>query len=58
MKSTDDATAVTSTLLDVREVPLAELPTLGKASLDSALQRILPESSATAVPVAAFSSAI
>jgi hypothetical protein len=59
MRSTDEA-AVSSVLLDVRKVPLVEIPTLTPVTLDKTLQRVLDQSgSLTApVPVAAFSSAI
>ena len=58
MRSTDEASIVSSTLQDLREVPLAEMPALRPATLDQALQRILPGSSTAPVPVAAFNSAI
>jgi len=59
MRSTDEA-AVSSVLLDLRDVPLVEIPTLTPVTLDKTLQRVLDRSgSHTApVPVAAFSSAI
>jgi hypothetical protein len=59
MRSTDEA-AVSSVLLDVRKVPLVDIPTLTPVTLDKTLQRVLDQSgSLTApVPVAAFSSAI
>jgi hypothetical protein len=59
MRSTDEA-AVSSVLLDLREVPLVEIPTLTPAALDKTLQRVLdhPGSLTPPVPVAAFSSAI
>jgi hypothetical protein len=59
MESTDEA-AVSSVLLDLREVPLVEIPTLPSVTLDRTLRRVLDHSgSLTAlVPVLAFSSAI
>jgi hypothetical protein len=59
MRSTDEA-AVSSVLLDVREVPLVEIPALTPVTLDKTLQRVLdhPGSLTAPVPVAAFSSAI
>jgi hypothetical protein len=59
MKSTDEA-VVSSVLLDLREVPLVEIPTLTPVALDKTLQRVLdhPGSLTVPVPVAAFSSAI
>jgi FXSXX-COOH protein len=58
MRSTDEASAVSSVLQDLRDVPLAEMPALKPAALDQALQRIIPGSSTAPVPVAAFNSAI
>jgi FXSXX-COOH protein len=58
MRSSDEASAVSSVLQDLRDVPLAEMPALKAAALDQALQRILPGSSVPPVPVAAFNSAI
>jgi FXSXX-COOH protein len=58
MRPTDEVSAVSSALQDLRGVPLAEMPTLKPATLDQALQRILPGSSMAPVPVAAFNSAI
>jgi FXSXX-COOH protein len=58
MRSTDEAPRVTSALLDLRQVPLAEMPTLGMVTLDRALARVLPDSPVDPVPVAAFQSAI
>jgi hypothetical protein len=59
MRSTDEA-AVSSVLLDLRNVPLVEIPTLTPVTLDKTLQRVLdhPRSLTAPVPVAAFSSAI
>lgn len=44
---------LTSSLADVREVPLAELPGDGET-----LRRVFPEAEVAPVPVAAFQSAI
>jgi hypothetical protein len=59
MRSTDEA-AVSSVLLDLRKVPLVEMPTLTPLTLGKTLQRVLdhPGSVTVPVPVAAFSSAI
>jgi FXSXX-COOH protein len=57
MRSTD-AVAVSSVLLDLRQVPLAEMPSLSTVSLADALRRVLPDSPLNPVPVAAFQSAI
>jgi FXSXX-COOH protein len=58
MRSTDEASAVSSALQDLRDVPLADMPALEASALDQALQRVLPGSSMAPVPVAAFNSAI
>lgn len=58
MRSMGEAPAVPSNLLDLRQVPLTEVPTLAPVSLDGALQRVLPGSPVAPVPVAAFGSAI
>jgi hypothetical protein len=58
MRSTDEA-AVSSVLLDLRKVPLVEMPTLTPLTLGKTLQRVLDHPGSTVpVPVAAFSSAI
>jgi FXSXX-COOH protein len=57
MRSTDEA-AVSSVLLDFRDVPLAQMPTLSTLRLEEALRRVLPDSPPNPVPVAAFQSAI
>jgi len=55
----DTRTAVPSKLADLRDVPLAEMPTLSRATLDEALGRVVPGPEQVApVPVAAFQSAI
>jgi FXSXX-COOH protein len=55
----DIAVVVPSKLADLRDVPLAEMPTLSRATLDETLSRVVtgPEQVAP-VPVAAFQSAI
>ncbi len=58
MRSTDEASTVSSALLDLREVPLEEMPALRLTTLDNVLQRVLPASPTAPVPVAAFSSSI
>jgi hypothetical protein len=59
MQTTDliRTAAVPSKLADLRDVPLADLPDLG-AILNQAVSGVMPDSQATLVPVAAFSSAI
>jgi FXSXX-COOH protein len=60
MQATDliRTTAVSSKLADLRDIPLAEMPTLRTAALDEALGRVMPDSQTDPVPVAAFNSAI
>lgn len=48
--------AIPSSLVDLRDLSLAQLPDLNADILGAAIERILPESQA--VPVAAFNSAI
>jgi FXSXX-COOH protein len=45
-------------LADLRRVPLADIPALSDSVLDSAVQRLVPDSMANQVPVAVFNSAI
>jgi hypothetical protein len=56
MRSTDEASRVASAVLDLRQVPLAEM--LTPVTLDKALQCVIPDALTAPVPVAAFSSAI
>jgi hypothetical protein len=56
MGSIDEGSRVASAVLDLRQVPLAEM--LTPVTLDKALQRVIPDTHTTPVPVAAFSSAI
>jgi len=51
--------AVPSQLPDLREIPLAETPSLSRVTLGAALRRVMPgPQEAAPVPVAAFQSAI
>jgi hypothetical protein len=58
MRSIKEASTVSSAVLDLRQVSLAAMPTLGTISLDKTLARILPDPSVNTVPVAAFNSAV
>ena len=58
MRSIDAVSLVSSTLADLRDVPLAQVSTLSPVALKEALVRVLPESPVAPVPVAAFQSAI
>ena len=50
--------AVPSAVADLRGIPLAEMPALGLDVLGRTIGRVLPDSSASPVPVAAFQSSI
>ena len=56
MRSTEEASGVASAVLDLRQMPLADM--LAPVTLDKALQRVIPGTLTSPVPVAAFSSAI
>jgi FXSXX-COOH protein len=56
MKATNELHS--SVLVDLRQIPLAEVPALGGVTLSDALGRVFPESPVGQVPVAAFQSAI
>jgi hypothetical protein len=58
MRSTDEGSRVASALLDLRNVPLKEISILSTVGHDQVLGRVLPDSPAAPVPVAAFNSAI
>jgi hypothetical protein len=59
MQTTEDInTAVPSKLADLRDVPLAEMPTLSMVTLDEAFGCIISGPEASPVLVAAFNSAI
>jgi FXSXX-COOH protein len=49
---------VPSKLADLRDVPLAEMPTRSTVTLDEALDRVVPNQQATRAPAATFNSAI
>ena len=50
------APAIETALPDVRALPLGDVPSIGFAAFDSALERLVPVP--RAVPVAAFTSGI
>ena len=50
--------AVPSSIVDLRDVPLAEMSALGLDVLGSAIGRSLPGGSANLAPMAAFQSSI
>ncbi len=58
MRSTDEASGVSSTVVDVRDLSLADMLVLSASTLDQAVARALPDSPVARVAVAAFNSAI
>jgi FXSXX-COOH protein len=57
MRSTDEASGVSSTVADVRDLSLADM-LVSPSMLDQAVARVLPDSPVARVGVAAFNSAI
>ncbi len=55
MSSTDEVSRVLPEILDIRQVPLAEV--LSPVTLDQALQCVIPDTRNAPVPTAAFNSA-
>jgi hypothetical protein len=51
-------TTVPSKLADLRDVPLAEMPTLSTVTVDEEIGRVIPNRQATPAPAAKFNSAI
>lgn len=47
-----------SAIVDLRDVPLAEMPALGLDLLGRTIGRVLPDPATNPVPVAAFQSSI
>jgi FXSXX-COOH protein len=59
MIATDDKRSeYPSNLVDLRRVPLADVPAMADRVLDGPLQRTVPDSLGRQVPVAAFNSSI
>jgi len=58
MRSTDEGLMVSSSLLNLDQVPLEQIIDLAPATLDEMVQRGLPGSSAAPAPSTAFSSSI
>lgn len=56
MRSSDEASGVSSAVADVRDLSLADI--LNTSTPDRVVARILPDSRVTRVAVAAFNSAI
>ena len=50
--------AYASAMVDLRDIPLAEMPALGLDLLGRTIARVLPAPSTNPVPVAAFQSSI
>jgi FXSXX-COOH protein len=59
MIATDEIpSTLPSALVDLRNIPLAEVPALNASLLGQAIGRVVPDPSENPVPVAAFQSAI
>ncbi len=59
MIATDETrSALPTALVDLRDVPLVEMPVLSTSLIGMALERVMPDPSAYSVPVSAFQSAI
>ncbi len=58
MRSSDEGSAVSSSVLDLGEVPLEQVPALAPVTLEPMLQRFLPGSASVSVPTVPFSSSI
>ncbi|HEY6493834.1 MAG TPA: FxSxx-COOH cyclophane-containing RiPP peptide [Trebonia sp.] len=58
MVPTEELRPVTSSMADLRDVPLAEMPALGLDVLGRTIGRALPASSSKHLPKAAFQSSI
>jgi hypothetical protein len=55
MRSSDDGSAVSSSVLDLGEVPLEQVPALVPVTLEPMVQRFLPGSASAPVPTFASS---
>jgi FXSXX-COOH protein len=55
---TDGTSRVSSTIVDVRDLSLAEMLVLKAETLDQVVARVLPDSPVAPVAVAAFNSAL
>jgi hypothetical protein len=58
MRSSDEGSAVSSSVLDLGEVPLEQVPSLAPATLEAMVQRFLPASAPASVSTTPFSSSI
>ena len=58
MRSSDEASGVSSVVVNMRDLSLADMLVLGGDTLDQAVARVLPDSPVARVSVAAFNSAI
>ena len=59
MITTDEVpSTLPSALVDLRNMPLAEMAALNASLLGQAIERVVPDPSENPVPVAAFQSAI
>jgi FXSXX-COOH protein len=58
MAPTEELRPAISSMADLRDVPLAEMPALGLGVLGRTIGRVLPASSSNHLPTAAFQSSI
>src|SRR5215467_2821659 len=58
MRSTDEGSAVSSSVLNLGGVPLEQMPALAPVTLEPMVQRILTGSSAASAPATSFASSI
>jgi hypothetical protein len=58
MRSSDEGSAVSSSVLDLGEVPLEQVPALAPVTLEPMVQRFLPGSAPASVPTMSFASSI
>jgi hypothetical protein len=58
MRSSDEGSAVSSSVLDLGEVPLEQVPALAPVTLEPMVQRFLPGSASASVPTMPFASSI
>ncbi len=58
MRSSDEGSAVSSSVLDLGEVPLEQMAALEPVALEPMVQRVLPGSHPAPVPTLTFTSSI
>jgi hypothetical protein len=58
MRSTDEGSSVSSSVLNLGAVPLEQVPALAPVTLEPMVQRFLPGSLSASVPTTPFASSI